>query len=117
MSETEFLIHARRKIYVGNQYPYDAPDGWREDDDAVPPPPKDWAHSAARGIIADLCDRRGTKQEFRGISEEVRADIVESLAAIIRVSYEERDTPDVERKGNRRPVGMDHDLWVRLGKP
>lgn len=67
----------------GNKYPYDASDAWRNNDEP-PPPPIDWAHSAARGVLADLTDRRGIKYGFDDVDEDVRAEIVETLAAIIR---------------------------------
>jgi len=51
-----------------------------------PEPAKDWAHAAARGIIANLADRRGIKQELdtHNIEAEMRVEIIEDLAAIIR---------------------------------
>lgn len=60
----------------GNLYPYDG--------DKKQKP--DWAHKAARGVIADLCDRRGIKWGFNDVDEDVRVEIVESLAEIIRVA-------------------------------
>lgn len=67
---------AERRYRVGNEYPYD--DG-RE---AV-----DWAHKAARGILSDLCDRRGIKWEFEKVADDdTKCDIVDSMAAIIRHS-------------------------------
>lgn len=71
----------------GNKFPYDATDQWKNSDDE-PPPPSDWAHSAARGVLADLTDRKGIKWGFDNIDEEVRAEIVETMAAIIRAARE-----------------------------
>jgi hypothetical protein len=79
------MSNAGRDIKFGNQYPYDAPDSWRSNDiDQKAPPPVDWAHSAARGILSNLNDRRGIKQELRQIDESTRKEIVESVAEIIR---------------------------------
>ena len=72
------------RISHGNKYPYDAPDRWWDGDGENPPPPRDWSHTAARGVLADLQDRRGIKWGFEDIDSEVRVEIVDSLAAIIR---------------------------------
>jgi hypothetical protein len=77
---------AKHRLEHGDEFPYDAPDLWWGSDKAAPPPPKDWAHRAARGILADLGDRHTIKQGFREIDEEVRAELVESLADIIRAA-------------------------------
>lgn len=75
-------------LTMGDEYPYDAPDDWwRNSSDREVlsgPPPKDWAHRAARGIYADLLDRRGIKQQLQDVDEEVRAECIESAASIIR---------------------------------
>jgi hypothetical protein len=47
-------------------------------------PATDWAERAALGVLADLTDRSGVKHELRNCDDDVRAEIVESLAAIIR---------------------------------
>ena len=76
-----------KALQFGNEYPYDAPDRWLayEGETTLPAPhSKDWAHRAARGIIADLKDRRGIKHGFENVDEETRSEIVSSLAAIIR---------------------------------
>ena len=82
------VTDAEHTLKLGSDFPYDAPDSWWDSSATsvtpVPPPPTDWAHRAARGVIADLQDRRGIKQEFNDIDEETRKEIVESLAAIIR---------------------------------
>lgn len=51
-------------------------------------PPVDWAERAALGILADLCDRRGIKQELRQIEgdEDITEEIVKTLAEIIRTA-------------------------------
>lgn len=76
----------------GNEYPFDAPDAWWSNHpDEEPPWAEDWAHAASRGILADLSDRRGIKQalEVSGLDEDVRREIVETLAKIIRIAREE----------------------------
>ncbi len=75
----------RRTMERGNEYPYDAPDGWCSDTPA--PPPKDWAHNAARCVIADLTDRRAIKRGFEEIDEETRVEIVDTMAGIIRAAH------------------------------
>ena len=78
----------------GAEFPYDAPDKWWRDDGDLPPPPADdWAHAAARGVLANLSDRRGIKQELNSVDEDVRVQLVADLAAIIRAA---RPTPDSE---------------------
>jgi hypothetical protein len=65
---------ARHRLEIGEEYPFDQAT-----------PSKGWAHKAARGIIADLSDRRGIKHAFNTneIDEDVRIELVESLTAII----------------------------------
>jgi hypothetical protein len=80
-------MNAELTLKHGNKFPYDAPDAWwKSTEDPVPPPAKDWAHSAARGILADLQDRRDIKHGFERIDEDVRVEIVDTLAEIIRVA-------------------------------
>ena len=73
-------------MHAGNEYPYDASDEWRElySCSQLAPPPFDWAHAAARGIVADLQDRRGIKDGFNRVDEEVRTKIVQAIAEIVR---------------------------------
>lgn len=73
-------------IYLksGNEFPYDRPD--REDEPVRPL--TDWAHAAARGVLSNLTDRRGIKWSLQEIDEEVRIEIVDSLADIIRLAKE-----------------------------
>ena len=76
------------RLKSGKEFPYDAPDEWWQTaGDPPPPPPKDWAVAAARGVIADLQDRRGIKWGFDNIDQETRAEIVNSLADIIRTAH------------------------------
>lgn len=67
----------------GSKYPYDASDAWWVSlRDA--PPPVDRAHIAARAIVANLQDRHTIKHGFDGVDEATRAEIVATLAEIIR---------------------------------
>ena len=79
-------MDAEQTLKHGADFPYDATDAWWNDADAPPPPPTDWAHEAARGVLSDLRDRREIKQGFEGLDENARAEVVESLAEIIRVA-------------------------------
>lgn len=74
----------------GATFPFDAPDSWWEDGYSHLPPPAaaDWAIAAARGVIANLQDRRSIKHGFDEIDEDVRSELVASLAAIIRRAKE-----------------------------
>lgn len=76
-----------QRIQHGNEFPYDAKDKWWNKRNPEPAPlPIDWAHSAARGVIADLQDRGGIKHGFDDIDEDIRAEIVSELAEIIRTA-------------------------------
>lgn len=74
---------SKHRLDQGAKYPYD--DG---DSNLTPPPAIDWAHAAARGVLADLLDRRGIKGSLDNeeIDHETRVEIVQSLAAIIRLA-------------------------------
>lgn len=65
---------SQRDIRVGCEYPYDGRT------------PKDWADKAALGILRDLSDRRGIKHELGAVDDDVRPDIVDAMAEIIRVA-------------------------------
>jgi hypothetical protein len=78
---------ARRSIDCGNRFPFDAPDTWWHGTEGNPLPPADWAHSAARGVLYDLSDRKGIKRSFEEIDEEVRVEIVSAIADIIREAW------------------------------
>lgn len=81
----EIRLEAAKDLEIGNEYPYDAPDSWWNGDIEVEPPaPTDAAHAAARGIIHDLKDRRGIKVGFTDVDEDIRKEIVDRLAEIIR---------------------------------
>lgn len=84
-----------RSLKHGASFPYDASDEWwYEESEASTPPPAatDWAHAAARGIVANLKDRRGIKDGFNRVDEDVRREIVEDIATIIRLAKAESTT-------------------------
>ena len=72
------LSTAQRQLAHGSKYPYD---GGSEAAPAI-----DWAHAAARGVMADLLDRRGVKWELEKVGIDVRADIVTAVAAVVRAA-------------------------------
>lgn len=79
----------RHRLKHGAEFPYDAGSDFWEDRVPSPKPADDWAHAAARGVLADLLDRRGIKWALddENIDYATRAEIVQSLAAIIRQAH------------------------------
>ena len=84
MSPKQAIIH-------GNAFPFDASDAWWSGS-GEPYPPKDWAHSAARGSIANLEVRQGVRHALAGIDETTRKEIVSTLANIIRYAHRTHET-------------------------
>lgn len=83
------MKNAEKRLEHGARFPYDAPDSWNEAYPSEPAPvASDWAQSAARGVLADLLDRRGIKQLLEDLDEDVRVEMVTSLAEIIRTASE-----------------------------
>lgn len=81
------MSNAQNRLEYGAKFPYDAPDSWNQNYPNVTAlPATDWAHQAARGVLADLCDRHGIRQELDGLGEDVRIELVESFADIIRTA-------------------------------
>jgi hypothetical protein len=80
---------AKHRLEHGANYPYDAGADYWEDRATTPPPARDWAHAAARGVLADLSDRRGIKWELEKVDHDVRAELTESLAEIIRLAHKQ----------------------------
>lgn len=79
---------AQATLKAGAENPYDAPDDFYDAEDTAPPA-KDWAHAAARGVMHDLSDRRGIKRHTENVAEDVRAELVQSLAEIIRAASDQ----------------------------
>jgi hypothetical protein len=73
----------------GDRFPFDAPDAWWHSNKMPPPPPADWAHRAARGVLHNLADRHSIKRGLENVDEDVRAEIAETLAAIIRKAHDD----------------------------
>lgn len=66
----------------GQKFPYDrAPNGSARQGD--------WAVKAARGVLNNLCDRRDIKRGFEGVDHDVRKEIVDTLAEIVRIAANE----------------------------
>jgi hypothetical protein len=68
------MADPKRDLEMGAKYPYHGK------------PPVDWAEAAALGILRDLNDRRGIKHELAEVDDDVRGEIVETMAAIIRAA-------------------------------
>ncbi len=84
-----------------DRIPYDTSDAWydvaawlEEDEETNAPPPTDWAHRAARGIIEELSDDRGAALEDafhrERVPEDVRAHLVTVIAEVIRQAHGSR---------------------------
>ncbi|CUS06403.1 conserved protein of unknown function (plasmid) [Candidatus Promineifilum breve] len=86
---------AKHDLLSASWYPYDASDEWRQSWPSPPAAPAgDWAVAAARGIIHNLLDRRAIKRGFEDVDEDVRLEIVETIAMIIRTApgwYEQQE--------------------------
>ena len=95
------LSTAQRQLAHGSKYPYD---GGSEAAPAI-----DWAHVAARGVMADLLDRRGVKWELEKVDLDVRADIVTAVAAIVRAALASRPAEvddNIPRESNDALIAM-----------
>jgi len=76
------------RVHAGNEYPYDAPDNWWKNVAPKEIPPRNWAHAAARGVMAEL---RGDSLNSRGLleaDEETRDALIHMLELIIRAAHE-----------------------------
>jgi len=82
---------SKRALEHGARYPYDGGADFWEDRTPTPPPATDWAHAAARGVLADLLDQSGINRALNDeqIDRETRAEIVQSMAEIIRLARAE----------------------------
>lgn len=76
---TEFALD------MGDKFPYDGGEEFW-DGAVAPPPPTDWAHRAARGVLSNLTDRSGVQDELKSLDHDVRAELVSTIAAIIRAA-------------------------------
>lgn len=84
-----------------DRIPYDTTDAWynvaawlEQGIEPNSPPAADWAHRAARGIIEELSDDRGTALETafhrERVPEDVRVELVTAIAEVIRQAYQAR---------------------------
>jgi hypothetical protein len=55
--------------------------------------PKDRYEQIVCAIISDLTDRGGIKQGFVDIDEDIRVEIVETLASYVKAGIEAEDLP------------------------
>lgn len=70
------MENAKLCLKMADKYPYDGTnDG-------------DWTYRAARGVLADLSDRRGVKNELEAIDDDLKRQIVIYAAGIIRAAFE-----------------------------
>jgi len=65
------MIEPLYTIDRGIKYPYDTL------------PNQSWEYIAARTILADLKDRSGIKQGFNDVDEDIRNEVVKSMASYI----------------------------------
>jgi hypothetical protein len=77
--DTHDKAKALRKLEHGAAFPYDG-------DSDNPTPATDWAHAAARGVLANLLDRGGVGNALEDLDEELRDEIVSELSLIIRLA-------------------------------
>lgn len=95
MNENDQLTSAQQSINHGAKFPYDGGlDFW--EGKTAPSPAMSWAHAAARGIFADLCDRRGIKSALAGIDYDVMSEIVQSATEIILTAERTMRAPTAE---------------------
>lgn len=78
----------------GNRYPYDANDHWWKVEKQVGAPQTmttdDWAFRAARGIMGNFMDRNVIGEATRNnVDEDVRTEVIETMAGIIRAAKSE----------------------------
>lgn len=84
-------------INHGAQFPYDGgQEFWEGSRHRVPPPATNWAHAAARGIFADLTDRRGLRNVLASISHDVVSEMVQSVTDIILTAERTMRAPTAE---------------------
>ncbi len=65
-------------LAFGERFPYD------RDTEGEAAPTADWAHRAARGVLAELGCRGGISDALDGIDHDIRCEIVQALAGVIR---------------------------------
>jgi hypothetical protein len=78
------MSEAQRSLDRGAEFPYDGGEAFWSNSDTPAPPATDWAHAAARGVLADLRSRRGIRDELEDVDYSVREELTAALADIIR---------------------------------
>ncbi|AXH59617.1 hypothetical protein [Pseudomonas amygdali] len=73
---------AQNDLDSGRDYPFE-----QSDDVGTPVPATDWAHAAARGILSNLTGRGGIGNELEQLDEELRKEVVDEAAEIIRLAH------------------------------
>lgn len=82
---------AEEALEYGRQMPFDAPEWWWNSSDDLPPPrPRDWAHKAARGVMAELQGRVGIKDSLGDVPHALARDVVLVIAEVIRLAESRR---------------------------
>lgn len=79
------MAEPNQSLYLASLFPYDGDDAGK-----IRRGTRGKHYRAARGILADLKDRRDIKRGFENIDHDVRCEIVDSLAAIIEFAYREK---------------------------
>ena len=79
------MASAKDQIEWGCARPYD-----RDDEDDAPYTGRDPARRAVLGILSSMLDRRGIKHALHEIDQDVREEIVETFAEIVRTAYLDR---------------------------
>lgn len=82
------LTGAQISLKFSDDYPYEIDLDENPEADLKP---SDWAHRAARGVLADLCDRRGIKWELQKVDMDTRKDMVSAMSEIIRLAHSKKD--------------------------
>jgi len=93
---------AKIELLRGSEFPHD---GNHAD--------SDWATIAARGVLHNLNDRRGIKWELAKVDDDIRAEIVETMADIIRAAY---DLESLDRIAafHEQVKSIDKEKWQKL---
>lgn len=103
---SKMVAHFTSQYEHGQEFPFDATDEWWSSDDLDdgPPPPIDWAHAAARGIIADIQSREDLCDIFAHseFDAETRVNMVLTMAAIIRLAYEKGAELENDQTNDKR---------------
>lgn len=86
--QNEFTLDAAmQRVTAGNAYPYDAPDNWWRNTTAREIPPRNWAHAAARGVMAELRTDPNDIHRIQDADQIARDRLVHMLELIIRAAH------------------------------